>query len=625
MKFSHPYLLNLLWLFIVTFGIMAYGMHQRKKIITAFLRHDLLRKMVPGYSPERRWTKACLILFASVLGILALAGPLAGFRWEKIEQKGVDIMIALDCSKSMLAKDIKPDRLSRAKREIIDLLRMMKSDRAGLVAFSGRAILQCPLTLDHESFHIFLNALTPDYLPMGGTNLETAIRTANNGFEQESGTDKAIILITDGENTTGDAQAAAKEMAEQGIKVFTIGVGDINGAPIPDENGGFKKDAQGRIVMSKVDETVLKKIAALTGGAYVRSVAGDMDLDLIYKDKIAGTMERKKLASGRKKVWENRFQWFLFPCVLLLLIELIVSSAGSLRKLKVLIVFCLTGLGLVQGTPVHAGLVSLETKQGITAFNEGRFEDAKNHFVDAQLKDPDNESIYYNIGAAAYMSKDFDLAESSFLQAAQTSNPDLKHKARYNLANTYYRQGRLDDAIKGYEDLLEQYPDDIQAKENLAFVKQKREEQKQQSQQDQEDKKSSEEKEKSENKDQSQNSSQDETDLSNNENNTEQKNDQSSQGASTSPQDKPQQDHASANPEGGDKSPKDKPGQSTADTQGSDQSKEQESQTAATSSSKSVQGSKVDKQLEQKLNRLEDKPGTAMMPRTGVQIIEKDW
>ena len=144
MQFSNPYLLNLLWALIPVFGIMVYGIRKRKKILSKFVNESMLPSIVPGFDPKKRWVKIILIVISLGFAIVALAGPQLGFKWEKTTQKGVDIMIALDCSRSMLAQDIKPNRLERAKREVIDLLHMMKSDRAGLVAFSGRAFLQCP-------------------------------------------------------------------------------------------------------------------------------------------------------------------------------------------------------------------------------------------------------------------------------------------------------------------------------------------------------------------------------------------------------------------------------------------------------------------------------------------------
>ncbi len=485
MHFANPYLLNLLWGLTLVAGIMVYGILRRKKIVNLFASTSLLHVITPRFNLQRHWLKACLIIFIFAFAIIAISGPQMGFKWQKTSQKGVDIMIALDCSRSMLAQDIKPNRLERAKREIIDLLHMMRSDRAGLVAFSGRAILQCPLTLDHETFNIFLKVLEPGFLPIGGTNLGEAINECYKGFEKESDTQKAIIIITDGESTSGDVVQTAKEMAKQGIKIFCISVGDLAGAPIPDEEGGFIKDDKGNIILSKVDEKGLEKIADLTGGFYVRSVAGDMDLDMIYNDKILGTMERKKLTSGKKRVWENRFQWFLLPSVLLLLLELALSSKkrinARINMLSVFIlIFALNTIGFSIPSITQAKTVSSSVKEGITAFEEKNYEQAKKHFIDAQLENPENRKLYYNIGTAAYMNKEYEQAKTNFKHALESDDKNLRHDARYNLANTQYRLGNLEDAIKEYENIVKEFPEDTNAKENLEFVKKKNQEQKKQ-------------------------------------------------------------------------------------------------------------------------------------------------
>lgn len=326
MKFSNLNIFYLIWLVAILLGFVVYGTRKRARIVRRFISPALISKMIPGYSPGRQWLKGILLILSLFFLVLSMTGPLVGFRWEEVKERGVDIMIALDCSKSMLATDIKPTRLEQAKREITDLLNMMHSDRVGLVAFSGTAILQCPLTLDHSGFSIFLNALNPDYLPMGGTDISGAIQTAINGFETGSDSSKAIIVITDGESTTGDPVAIATEAAKKGVRIFCIGVGQTDGAPIPDSNGGFKKDDQGKIIMSKVDDEGLRKIAAVGNGIYVKSVAGDMDLDQIYTNEIQKNMEKKNLQSGKKKVWEDRFQWLLLPAVLLLIAQMAFSD-----------------------------------------------------------------------------------------------------------------------------------------------------------------------------------------------------------------------------------------------------------------------------------------------------------
>ena len=184
-------------------GVLVYGILQHKKIVSGYADPGMATQIIPGFTYAPKWVKASLAVVAMGFAVVALAGPLAGYRWEKTTQKGVDIMIALDCSRSMLAQDVHPTRLTRAKREIIDLTRLLHSDRAGLVAFSGAAMMQCPMTLDYNAFGIFLDALNPDYLPVGGTDLTAALETCYNGFDPASDTGKAIILITDGEDTAG--------------------------------------------------------------------------------------------------------------------------------------------------------------------------------------------------------------------------------------------------------------------------------------------------------------------------------------------------------------------------------------------------------------------------------------
>lgn len=593
MKLIHPYLLNLLWALIPFAGILIYGILERRKVLSRFADFVMFPVIIPDAAPARRWIKAVLTLLASACFIVALCGPEWGYKWEKINEKGVDIMIALDCSKSMLAQDIKPDRLERAKREVMDLLHMMKSDRAGLVAFSGKAVLQCPLTLDHEAFHIFLNVLTPGFLPVGGTNVSEALMTAYNGFEKESDTQKAVILITDGENTAGDAEGAAKMMAKEGIKIFCIGVGGMEGAPIPDEKGGFKKDDSGNIVLTRVDESALEKLAALTGGAYARSVAGDMDLDLIYTQKIRGGMEGRTFASGRQKVWENRFQWFVFPGLILLLMESLLLP-GKMRRKNMVALWIMGALMLAMPVDAHAGLFSSPVAEGIKAYAQKQYEAAKKYFIDAQLANPDDKRHDYNIGTAAYMNKEYEEALKHFSTASEAKDKALRHKARFNHANTQYRLGKLDEAINEYEDLIKEFPDDREAKENLEFVKQKKQE---------EDKKPQDTKDQETPKD-PENKKNDRENSSDQGNNAPENKNPDNQRKEDNP---PEEQNRPPKPQ--DNAQRQSPGQESKDP-----AKPAEGNTRPTKGD-----------LDNILNRLEDKPGSALIPHLQENNVEKDW
>jgi len=306
MKFSHIEMLFLIWAIPVFFLVIVTGMKTRQTILTRFASPKGIAAIAPETGARLRWTRAGLVLCSLLFLCIALSGPQYGYKWQTITQKGVDIMVAIDLSRSMLATDIQPTRLDRAKREIYDLLTMLKGDRMGLVAFSGAAFLQCPLTLDYEAFNIFLNSLTPDSMPVGGTDISGAITTSLSAFDPKANSQKAIILITDGENTgRTDPLDAAENARNAGVKLFCIGVGSHEGVPVPSKDGGIQKDQSGNIILTRIDEETLKKMAGLTDGAYVRSTAGNMDLDVIYTREIRGKnggihpVHRQKADLGR--------------------------------------------------------------------------------------------------------------------------------------------------------------------------------------------------------------------------------------------------------------------------------------------------------------------------------------
>ena len=531
---------------------------------------------------------------------MALTGPQYGFRWEQIEQKGIDMIVALDCSKSMLAADIKPSRLDRAKREVTDLLHMLKGDRVGLVAFAGTAFLQCPLTVDYEAFHLFLTSLSPDFMPVGGTDIAAALSSAMDGFDPESNSEKAVILITDGENTGEDPFDTVEKAAESGIKIFTIGVGQEGGVPIPGGEEGFKKDASGQIVMTKLDEELLKQMAALTKGAYVRSVAGDMDLEAIYTDEIRGKMEQTTVAGGKKQVWEDRFQWFLIVAIMALMIEIFIPSVKKTVVLSMGIFCCL----LMNPYPVFAKNTYGMVREGLNAYENGEYEKALKHFIDAQLEEPDRPEIYYNIGNTYYKMGDYEAAHKNYLSALKTEDKELEQKIRYNLGNTRFRQQALKDAIAQYQASLDIDPDDEKAQQNLEFAKKLLEHQQQQNQSDND--KSDKEEKKEENKAQ-----EDKKNSSNQEKeNKQQSRDQQQQNK----QDKEEDENQDKSQ--GEREKENKPSEKPEEKTNSDQQK---------ADLKNRDGEKDPHQAEKMLNRLKDEPGKAMIPSYEPRHIEKDW
>ncbi len=607
MEFHNPNMLFWLWAIVPVAGFLIYGMGKRKKILLGFAREDMISALAPGRSRGREWIKTILILLAMILAVIALAEPEMGFHWERVSQKGVDIMIALDCSRSMLAQDVEPCRLERAKREIMDLVSLMKTDRAGLVAFAGNAFLQCPLTLDYQGFHIFLRTLSPDYLPLGGTNIKAAIEVCDSAFDLAADTDKAIILITDGENTSGDLETITEKMAEKNIRIFAVGVGDIHGAPVPAASGGFVKDENGSIVMSKVDEKCLRQICSRTNGHYVRSVAGDMDLEEIYTRRICPDMNQKEFEQGRKKTGTPRFQWFLFPCVLLLLAEAWLMRSCPVKKKnsfhKAILLALLMAVWAMPDTGTAENLVA----KGLQKFENQEFEQAKTCFIQAQLKHPDDLRLYYNIGTAAYKNQEYDLALDNFAKAAETSDPELQHNSWYNMANTLIQKGNLEKAKETLEQLLASFPRDEQAKDNLDWVKKKLEEQKKQQRENQKN-----------NQQQKQNQKQ-------------QKQDQ--QKKKQNP-DKPQnQEEPKKDNDQGNQQNHDQPHVSPVPQNQENQTPKENTQKSNTNGD-SMQGDpmsghampkKESSAADAKLNRLEDRPGAALIPRTRGQKVEKDW
>jgi Ca-activated chloride channel family protein len=326
MRFANPHHIYLFLLLPAVALAILYGMSRKKKDMLRFASERMLDQILSGHSVRRRNIKTGMLIGALFFLILALLGPRWGFHWEEVKRRGVDIVIALDTSDSMLSQDVKPSRLERSKREVYDLIKMLKGDRVGLVVFSGDAFLQCPLTLDYGACLMFLDYINTDIVPQEGTNLESALRKAIGAFDDTERSSKAIILISDGGNLQGDPIAAAREAKEKGMRIYTIGVGrEDEAVPIPLAGGGFKYD-NGLMVTTKLEDKVLQDIALAGEGVYVRSVTGDLDLESIYLDEINQKMEKHELETTRRKRWEERYQWPLFLAATLLLAEALIGE-----------------------------------------------------------------------------------------------------------------------------------------------------------------------------------------------------------------------------------------------------------------------------------------------------------
>ncbi len=330
MSLARPWILNLLWLLpLVVFALVVIH-RRRSRLLSALADPGLLPALARMETRPRAVLRSVLFTLAAALAILAATGPRWGERYQEVSQKGVDVVLCVDVSRSMLVTDVKPSRLERAKREVADLVNVATGDRLGLVAFAGAAFLQCPLTLDYSALEMFVGQLSSDLIPVPGTDLGAAITTATAAFDPNSATDRVIILLTDGEDNEGLGLDAAQKAAEKGIKIFVFGIGDPGGGPVPStRGGGFEKDAGGRMVLSKLDEGGLSAMARATDGEYVRSVDGDLDLDRLYFEGIRERTRPGEVKSGKIAVAEERFFVFCLAAFGFLLVEGVLREKGA--------------------------------------------------------------------------------------------------------------------------------------------------------------------------------------------------------------------------------------------------------------------------------------------------------
>ena len=338
MRFAEPmFLWGLLTLPLFAL-LFVYAYHRRKKLAARFVSLSMLPKLSTSVSPWRRLAKVTILLFAIAFLFVALARPQWGRKMEHIERRGLDLVLLQDISLSMLAEDVKPNRLTRSRHEISAFLESLSGDRVGLVAFSGEAQVMVPLTLDYGTVQMMLRELTPGWL-MPGTNLENAIRKGMSLYKNSgsAGQYSVMILMSDGEELEAAAVNAAKEAAEMGIRIYTIGIGSREGVPIPvpSKNGevAYKKDMQGNIVTTRLEDGTLQEIASVTGGLYFYASPGEFQLQKVLTE--IASLEKKEQASDRMENYQDRYQIFLGLAALLFLIEALVSERGRRRRTQV--------------------------------------------------------------------------------------------------------------------------------------------------------------------------------------------------------------------------------------------------------------------------------------------------
>ncbi|MGB8369945.1 MAG: VWA domain-containing protein [Limisphaerales bacterium] len=493
MTFEHS---QILWLLLILppalLAFFWWAMRTRQKLLVQFIEARLLAALTVGISPTRQKIRFGCLIFAVALLVITLARPQRGFDLQEVEQRGLDIVVAVDTSKSMLATDIAPNRLARAKLAALELMQKAGTDRMGLVAFAGDAFLECPLTVDNTAFQQCVQALDVNTIPQGGTAIATAINTALTAFK-EGNHHKVLVLFTDGEDNDTGALEAAQDAAKAGLKIFTIGIGTAAGdlLRVTDANGNsdYVRDEQGNVVKSHLNEALLQQIAGATGGFYL-PLRGANTIDTLYERGLAPLPK----SEGKERLvrrYHEQFHWPLALAMLLLLAELFLPErrAPSRQATKL--------AGAVPGVPIATlvallgltvcGNASASPASALQEYKSGCYTNALQEFERLAQANTNDLRLIFNAGTAAYRATNFNAALNDF-QAA-TLSPDLKlqEQAHYNLGNALYRLGELkfepdteglnaleeswQRAVKSYEHAAGLNTNDTDVAYNLAFVK----------------------------------------------------------------------------------------------------------------------------------------------------------
>ena len=475
MNFAQP-----AWLWalaaVPVFGALFLSSERRRKVVLRKLVAARLEARLTGtVSSAKRRARFALLLLVFAFTVLALARPQLGFRWEESRRKGRDVLIAIDTSKSMLATDLLPNRLTRAKFAAQDLIDRLQGDRVGLIAFAGSAFLQAPLTVDYGAVLEALKELDPDIIPQGGTDIAAALKTAEDAFGKGESENRAVILFTDGEDLEAAGEKAAAQLAVK-ARIFTVGIGSPEGALIPAPGARaseFVKDPEGQIVKSRLDEERLRRIAEATGGFYVRLQNGRAEAEQITNSGL-GKMSEKEIDAKLSRQPIERYQWPLGAGALLLAAAALLGerkrgATGQLAAALFTLIVCV---------PRGASAKNL----GLEDYDRGNYQKAQETFSEQLKRHPRSHALHYDLGSAAYKSGDLDKALASFSQALTTSDPALRAKAQYNLANTLFRRGasqkdqepklqEWNNALQHYEASLKTQPDNADARYNRDLVR----------------------------------------------------------------------------------------------------------------------------------------------------------
>ncbi len=456
----------------------------KKKTIRKIGDERLVKEMIKNYAPQKFAIKFILVVAAFAVTVFALANPRSKTGTEKVNRNGIDIMVALDVSKSMLAQDIKPNRLERAKQLLAKLIDKLPDDRIGIVVFAGRAYLQMPLTGDHGAAKMYLSLASPDIVPTQGTVIADALNMCSTSFNSKEKKYKTVILISDGEDHDEGALKTASQMADEGIIINTVGIGSPEGATIIDETTNeIKKDNNGNTVITKLNEEELKSIAAKGNGIY--QLFSNTD-DVVAKlDAQLGSMDQRTVTEDSLVNYKTYFQWFLLLGLVLLVIEILLSEKRRMsdnriipivRKIALLlIVYCLSPIAS------SAQNEKATIKKGNDAYEKKEYDKAIADYQKVTEKNPTNATAAYNLGNALYKNKQSDEAVNAYENAVtNTNSKEDKARSFYNKGVVLQNNKKIPECIDAYKNALKLSPDDDDARQNLqkALVQQKQQQQK---------------------------------------------------------------------------------------------------------------------------------------------------
>jgi Ca-activated chloride channel family protein len=491
-RFEDPIYLYLLAVIPVLAVIRWLMARQQKKRLRQFGDPDLVKELMPDVSRFRPLVKFCLLLMALSLLIVMLARPQFGTKISHEKRTGIETIIAMDISNSMLAEDVTPSRLDRAKMMVENLVDNFTNDKIGLIVFAGDAFIQLPITSDYVSAKMFLSSIDPSMMATQGTDIATAISMASRSFTQEEGIGKAIIVITDGEDHEGGALEAAKEAKDRDHRVYVLGVGSPKGAPIPIGNGDFMKDNTGQTVMTGLNEEMCRQIAQAGGGAYIHvennsSAQEKLDEEL---DKLA----KKETETTIYSDYDEQFQAVGIIALLLLIIEAclmevknpLLRNVSLFKRKKVATLLLLL---LVAGAATAQSDRQL-VHQGNKQYRAGNYADAEVLYRKAIEKNNRNPQAVYNLGLALMKQQKDSAAVQQFMDAGKLETNPLRRALSYHNAGVICQGKKMyGEAIDVYKEALRNNPADDETRYNLALCKRQQKQQQQNQQQQKQDQK----------------------------------------------------------------------------------------------------------------------------------------